>query len=71
MCDLEVDLTPYGGRDAFPDASAALAPLARDGIVSINGDLIRVPPAMRQFCRLAAMAFDAYADTGAPHSRAI
>jgi hypothetical protein len=39
--------------------------------VEIAGDIIRVQPAMRQFCRLVAMAFDAYAQSDTPHSRAI
>lgn len=72
MCDLEVDLEPWGGQGAFPDALAALAPFADEGIVEIQGDVIRVPQKMRQFCRLLAMAFDAYAaKAGASHSRAI
>ncbi|MGD9965772.1 MAG: oxygen-independent coproporphyrinogen III oxidase [Hyphomonadaceae bacterium] len=72
MCDLKVDLSPWGGTSAFPDAIAALAPLARDGIVVISGETLTIPDPMRQFCRLAAMAFDAYAQsTPANHSRAI
>lgn len=72
MCDLEVDLAPWGGSSVFPDAIAALAPLAAEGLVEIVGDIIRVPAPMRQFCRLAAMAFDAYAaKTATNHSRAI
>jgi oxygen-independent coproporphyrinogen-3 oxidase len=71
MCGLEVDLAPFGGRGAFPDALTTLATLAQDGIVEIAGDIIRVQPAMRQFCRLVAMAFDAYAQSDTPHSRAI
>lgn len=71
MCDLEVDLTPYGGRAAFSAAIAALAPLAQDGIVEINGNVVRVPTSMRSFCRLVAMAFDAYAIPATQHSKAI
>lgn len=72
MCDLEVDLGPWGGRTVFADALETLAPLAAEGLVEIDGDTIRVPAAMRQFCRLAAMAFDAYAAKAVTnHSRAI
>lgn len=71
MCDLEVDLAPFGGRAAFSDAVAALAPLAQDGLVEISGDVIRVPTKMRSFCRLVAAAFDAYANSDTQHSKAI
>lgn len=72
MCDLEVDLALWGGKSLFPDAIEALTPLATEGLVEIDGEIIRVPAAMRQFCRLAAMAFDAYASqTTTNHSRAI
>jgi oxygen-independent coproporphyrinogen III oxidase len=72
MCELSVDLSLWGGASAFPDAMETLAPLAQEGIVEIRGDAITVPEPMRQFCRLAAMAFDAYA-AKAPtqHSRVI
>lgn len=72
MCNLEVDLAPWGGWDEFPDAHAEMAPLVAAGIVEISGDTLKVPSQMRQFCRLAAMAFDAYASRSSmPHSRAI
>jgi oxygen-independent coproporphyrinogen-3 oxidase len=72
MCNLEVDLAPWGGWDMFRDAYSDLAPLAAAGIVEISGDALKVPSPMRQFSRLAAMAFDAYASPSAtPHSRAV
>ena len=71
MCDLEVDLAPFGGAAAFTASLTALAPLALDGLVEINGDIIRVPTNMRAFCRLVASAFDAYANAGTQHSKAI
>lgn len=71
MCDLEVDLAPFGGAAAFTASLTALAPLALDGLVEINGDIIRVPTNMRAFCRLVASAFDAYAHAGTQHSKAI
>jgi oxygen-independent coproporphyrinogen-3 oxidase len=73
MCDLQVDLAPWGGKDFFPEALEELTPLAAEGIVEIDGDIIRVPASMRQFCRLVAMAFDAYAARAAakPLSRGL
>ncbi|MBN8605468.1 MAG: oxygen-independent coproporphyrinogen III oxidase [Caulobacterales bacterium] len=71
MCDLAVDLASFGGQAAFPEAMKALAPLAQDGLVEINGDVVRVPPNMRPFCRLVASAFDAYANSETQHSEAI
>lgn len=71
MCEFEVDLAPYGGCAEFPGAIAALAPLAQDGLVEIESDLIRVPLSMRPFCGLVASAFDAYATNETRHSKAI
>lgn len=71
MCDLEVDLAPLSGAAAFSASLTALAPLALDGLVEINGDIIRVPTNMRPFCRLVSSAFDAYANAGTQHSKAI
>lgn len=71
MCDLEVDLAPYGGRIAFPTEMAALAALEQDGLVMLDGDVIRVPAAMRPFCRLVASTFDAYGPAATQHSKAI
>jgi oxygen-independent coproporphyrinogen-3 oxidase len=72
MCDLEADLGPWGGWDMFPEAHAELRSLAEAGLAEIRGDTLRVPPAARQFSRLAAMAFDAYAQpTPLAHSRAV
>jgi oxygen-independent coproporphyrinogen III oxidase len=72
MCDLEIDLAPWGGWDMFPDAHAALAQLAADGIVELRNDSLKIPPSMRQFARLVAMTFDAYSSPSTTaHSRAI
>jgi oxygen-independent coproporphyrinogen-3 oxidase len=69
MCRFAVDLGPYGGAARFAAEIAALMPLARDGLVRIDGARLAIPDAMRPFCRLVAQAFDAYA--AARHSAAV
>ncbi len=76
LCDFAVDLAPFGGLGAFPAACAALAPLIQDGLVSIVGERLSIPPEARPFARLVAEAFDAYravhgAQGAARHSRAV
>lgn len=72
MCDLEIDLAPWGGWDTFPDAYAAVAKLAADGIVELRDSFLKIPSSMRQFSRLVAMTFDAYSSPSiTAHSRAI
>jgi oxygen-independent coproporphyrinogen-3 oxidase len=72
MCAFAIDLAPYGGRAAFERELEALAPLAADGLVRIDGDRLTIPDEMRPFSRLVAQAFDAYAVAApAQHSRAV
>lgn len=77
MCDLKVDAAAICRRHgAEPDvllpSLAALAPLASDGLIRLDGARIAVTEAGRPFVRLAAAAFDAYLGTGqARHSRAV
>lgn len=72
MCDLEIDLAPWGGWEVFPDAHVLIAQLAADGIVELRDSSLTIPPSMRQFSRLVAMTFDAYSSpSSAAHSRAI
>jgi oxygen-independent coproporphyrinogen-3 oxidase len=72
MCGFAVDLDAYAADEEFEDAFAALAPLADDGLVSVEGRRVAVTPAGRPFVRLAAAAFDAYLGRGtARHSRAV
>ncbi len=76
LCEFAVDLAPLGGFGAFPAARAALAPFIQDGLVSIAGERLTIPPAARPFSRLVAEAFDAYravhgAQGAARHSRAV
>jgi len=72
MCDFAGDLRALGGARACADALWQLSPMFADGMVSLDGDQIRVEPAAQPFCRLVAAAFDAYAQAGAArHSRAV
>ncbi len=72
LCDFELDLQSFGGLEAFAAELAELAPLAKDGLVVVEGARIVIPDAARPFARLVAQAFDAYRDVGAArHSRAV
>ena len=77
MCDLAADLDVIArgvGRPAglFADELAKLAPLARDGLVEIDDQRVRVTAAGRPFVRLACAVFDRYLKTGkARHSAAV
>lgn len=72
LCAFEADVRPDGGLAAFPGAADALAPLAADGLVAIDDDVVRVTQKGRPFARLAAQAFDAYrAGSTARHSVAV
>lgn len=72
LCDFELDLSAFGGAAAFPRELEELAPLARDGLVRIEGDRLSIPEDARAFSRLVAQRFDAYRDIGQTrHSRAV
>lgn len=81
MCDLELDADALGrqwGADLTPllgDAWARLAPLAEDGLVTVDGWLLRVTPLGRRFLRNIAMCFDHYlnatGDAGRGDGRAV
>jgi oxygen-independent coproporphyrinogen-3 oxidase len=63
MCDFSVDLdTIVVGEDvgSFDAELEALAPLAAEGLVRIDGKRMTVTENGRPFVRLAAAAFDAY-----------
>jgi oxygen-independent coproporphyrinogen-3 oxidase len=71
MCDFAADADELA-EDAFAAALDALAPLAAEGIVRIDGRHVAVTHSGRPFVRLAAAAFDAYLAKGtARHSRAV
>lgn len=71
MCDLALDMT------ALPlcvraQALPGLRALARDGVVALEGDALRVPEAGRRFLRHVAACFDAKLGTGSGrHSAAV
>jgi oxygen-independent coproporphyrinogen-3 oxidase len=78
MCDLAVEIDdvvdacgPAAHAD-FAEELAELAPLADQGIVSIDGRRIVITAKGRPLARLVASAFDAYLATGrARHSLAV
>jgi oxygen-independent coproporphyrinogen-3 oxidase len=68
MCNFEVTL-----GDGWDAERAALAPLAADGLVTLDGARLRVTELGRLFVRNVAMVFDAYLQhsTARPFSRAV
>lgn len=65
MCDLELDKAAFGQEwgidfDAHFDCAPELAEMAADGLVVLEGGLIRVTDTGRLFLRNIAMLFDAY-----------
>ena len=77
MCDLHADLdaicADHGASPAqLQESLSALAPLAAQGAVRIEGGHISIPPSWRIAARLVCAAFDSYLDTGrARHSTAV
>jgi len=75
MCDFSADLDAVvGGQDGirFDAELEALAPLAAEGLVRLDGSRITVPEKGRPFVRLVAAAFDAYlTKAGVRHSVAV
>lgn len=72
LCDFQVDLAQFGGRDRYALELQRLAAPAQDGLVRIEGSRIVVPEAARPFARVVAEAFDSYREAGeARHSRAV
>lgn len=72
LCDFAVDLADHGGADAFARELDDLEPLARDGLVRIEGGRLTIPSEARAFTRVVAQVFDAYRNDGAArHSRAV
>jgi len=77
MCDLEVDLGPLTRRfgrapESLGPELAALAPMAADGLVALDGFRLRVEERGRPLLRSVSAVFDAYLGTGAArHSVAV
>lgn len=66
MCDLELDIDALGRhwrtdlRPMFVESRANLDGLAADGLIEVQGQLLRVTPLGRRFLRNIAMCFDTY-----------
>ena len=77
MCDLSADVGAIAARfgrpaDIFTKELARLAPMVGDGLLQIDGSLIRVTEEGRPFVRLACAAFDRYLNSSmARHSSAV
>jgi oxygen-independent coproporphyrinogen-3 oxidase len=77
MCDQAADLGALcrrHGRSAghFAPELAGLAKMERDGIVDIDGLVVRIPQGARPLMRLVAAEFDAYlARSTAAHAKAV
>lgn len=76
MCDLSVDTGQVCAELNLPEtaldgALTALRPMARDGIVAIDGRRVAMTDLGRPFIRLAAGAFDGAASDQSRYSRAV
>ena len=78
LCQGEVDVAALCRRHGQPDAAldaeiAALQPLIVDGVATVDGRRVAVPPTALPFSRLVARTFDAYrgGGPGARFSRAV
>jgi oxygen-independent coproporphyrinogen-3 oxidase len=65
MCDFEVDFGSeaercFGRADVLDGALPTLVDLVEQGVVEVDGRIVRVLPHARDLVRLAAAAFDAY-----------
>jgi coproporphyrinogen III oxidase-like Fe-S oxidoreductase len=77
MCDLRVDLGAISTKfdfppDRFAPELASLQPLAKQCVVEISGNSLRVNPDARAAVRLVCAAFDEYLSTNnAMHAIAV
>ncbi|MCA8926843.1 MAG: oxygen-independent coproporphyrinogen III oxidase [Alphaproteobacteria bacterium] len=77
MCQGHIDLAAARARygappDALADADAALADMARDGLIVVDGDRLTLTPAGKPLVRVVAAAFDTYLQQAAArHSVAV
>jgi oxygen-independent coproporphyrinogen-3 oxidase len=60
MCDLALDLDAFDGAARFANEMAALADLAAQGLVTVDGARVTVTAAGRPYVRIVASVFDAY-----------
>ncbi|TPW35222.1 oxygen-independent coproporphyrinogen III oxidase [Oecophyllibacter saccharovorans] len=77
MIFLQVDLAAqcrrFNAEEDFAAERAALAPMVADGLVTVEGDVVRVPEGARLFVRNVAAVFDQHLrrDGVARHSSAV
>lgn len=81
MCDLELDTAAFGREwqidfEGYFDCRAGLESLAADGLLTLEGGLIRVADTGRLFLRNIAMLFDGHlqapaADAGPRYSKTV
>ena len=77
MCDFKVDLADLaddgqGPAEAFAAALAALEPLGEDGLVEVDGHIVRATASGRAYIRNIAACFDdGYGQSEQKYSRAI
>ena len=77
MCTLGVDLREQAGRYGMTAAQfrpelEALAPMAEDGLVTVDGESIGITAAGQPLMRTVCAVFDSYLEIGAArHSRAV
>ncbi len=77
MCDLSVDLSAVGAdfgapSEDFTGELSALAPMARDGLVEVEGSQVRITETGQPLMRTVCAVFDRYLSTGkGRHSRAV
>lgn len=72
MCDFEADLSPLGGVRGCAEELALLRAMFADRLLDLKDDRLVLAADARPFCRLVALAFDAYAPRSvARHSRAV
>lgn len=63
MCRFSVDLSLYGGAQAFPRELEQLQPLLADRLAAREGEVINITEEGKPFVRIAAGLFDTYRQT--------
>jgi oxygen-independent coproporphyrinogen III oxidase len=72
LCDFEVDLSQFGGRELFENSITQLSDLVKEGIAKVEGNIVGATEIGKPFVRLIAQYFDAYLnESGGKHSRVI
>ena len=72
MCRMSVDLGAFGDVSEFAGEKNALADMSLDGLVALQGDVVRVTERGRPLVRNVAAVFDRHMDdAGTRHSQAI